>query len=153
DLFGSLAWTGKGHGTDKAVLLGLAGLAPETIDPDEAERIAAEIAVSHRLMLNGRHPIAFDPAQDMVFDRKAETPFHPNTMQFTAFDAAGGIVALERWCSIGGGFVVREGETAEATASHVPYPFASAAEMLAMAEAAGLTIPALVRANERALRG
>ncbi|HLY55486.1 MAG TPA: L-serine ammonia-lyase [Stellaceae bacterium] len=152
ELYGSLAWTGKGHGTDKAVLLGLSGLQPETTDPDAADRIVAEIAASRSLPLGGSRPIEFDPAADIVFDRKAETPFHPNTLQLAAFDAAGETVALERWCSVGGGFVVREGETVAEAALAVPYPFRSAAELLAMANEAGITIAELVRINEVALR-
>jgi L-serine dehydratase len=152
ELYGSLAWTGRGHGSDKAVLLGLSGLIPETIDPDDAERQVAELARSHVLNLAAARPIEFDPATDLVFDRTAETPFHPNTLQLAAFDAAGAALLVERWCSVGGGFIVREGETAEAEAASVPYPFADAAGLLVMAAGAGLTIAELVRANERALR-
>jgi L-serine dehydratase len=152
-LYGSLAWTGKGHGSDKAVMLGLAGLAPETIDPDLADRLVAELSATHRLLLGGEIPVVFDPAADIEFDRVSETPFHPNTLQLGALDAAGETLAIERWCSIGGGFVVREGETAAADEIAVPYPFRSAAELLAMANGAGLTIAGLVRANELALRG
>jgi len=154
DLLGSLAWTGKGHGTDGAVMLGLAGQLPETVDPDAAQRIVAEIRESKRLNLGGRRIIAFDPAQDIRFDTISETPRHPNTLRLAAFDAEGKILSDQRWCSVGGGFVVRE-EEAEETAigtAEVPYPFANGADLLRLGRETGLSIEELVCANERALR-
>ncbi|MCF3947675.1 L-serine ammonia-lyase [Acidiphilium sp. AL] len=154
DLFGSLAWTGKGHGTDKAVILGLAGEAPETVDPDQADRIVAEVATQGRFALAGRHDLAFAPASDIVFDRESPTPRHPNTLAFTAFDAAGAVLAAERWCSVGGGFVVREDAPADlgAITDPVPYPFANAVDLLRLGGDTGLSIAAIVRANEFSLR-
>lgn len=154
ELLGSLAWTGKGHATDKAAVLGLAGAEPETVDPDEAEALVAEVARTRRLRLGGVREIAFDPDRDIVFDTLAETPRHPNTLRLAAFDAAGAELRSERWCSIGGGFVVPEAEvgTAATEAASVPYPFRSAKELLARAASAGLGIAELVRANEEALR-
>ncbi len=154
DLFGSLAWTGKGHGTDKAVILGLAGEAPETVDPDQADRIVAEVAMQGRLALAGRHDIAFAPATDIGFDRESPTPRHPNTLAFIAFDAAGAVLAAERWCSVGGGFVVREDAPADlgAITDPVPYPFANAVDLLRLGRDTGLSIAEIVRANELALR-
>uniref|UniRef100_UPI00262C3323 serine dehydratase beta chain n=1 Tax=Acidocella sp. TaxID=50710 RepID=UPI00262C3323 len=94
-LFGSLAWTGKGHATDKAVILGLAGERPETVDPDHADALVAEIASQGALSLEGRK-IAFAPAKDIVFDRDTAPPRHPNTLAFEAFDASGACLATER---------------------------------------------------------
>src|SRR5271170_2819633 len=102
-LLGSLAFTGRGHATDKAVLLGLSGAEPDTVDPDEADRLLAEVDETHRLPLLGTHRITFDPTQDLVFDREGAAPRHPNTLAFLAFDADGQALAAERWCSIGGG--------------------------------------------------
>lgn len=154
ELFGSLAWTGKGHGTDKAAVLGLAGLEPETVDPDHAEQLVHEVAARGRLSLGGVRTIAFDPGTDIVFDGVAPTPRHPNTLGLRAFDATGAEIASERWCSVGGGFVVRE-STVEAMAEDagpVPHPFRTAKELLRIGAAAGLTIAEIVRANEEALR-
>ena len=152
-LYGSLAWTGKGHATDKAVVLGLAGELPETVDPDHADALVAEIAARGVLKLEGRD-IAFAPAEDIVFDRETAPPRHPNTLAFEAFDAAGALVAAERWCSVGGGFVTREDEPADlgAITTQVPYPFANAIDLLRIGQETGLTIAEIVRSNEAALR-
>ena len=154
DLLGSLAWTGKGHGTDGAVMLGLAGQHPESVDPDAAVRIVAEIREHKRLTLNGRRIIAFDPLEDIRFDTISETPRHPNTLRLIAFDAEGNALADQRWCSVGGGFVVREEEAEETAigASAVPYAFANGADLLRLGRETGLSIEELVFANERALR-
>ncbi len=151
-LYGSLAWTGKGHGTDKAVLLGLAGERPETVDPDQAEALVA--AAGRHLLLGGRHAIAFDQAADIVFDGTGETPAHPNTLAFAAFAADGRVIAEERWCSVGGGFVVPEAEVDAPTAAApaVPHPYRTAAGLLALCRAHGLPIAEIVRRNELSLR-
>jgi L-serine dehydratase len=153
-LLGSLAWTGKGHGTDKAVILGLAGEAPETVDPDQADAIAAAVTTACMLKLGGVHPIKFDPATDIVFDYETPTTRHPNTLEFSAHDAAGGSLAAERWCSVGGGFVIREDEKPDlgAITETVPYPFANAVDLLRLGEASGLSIATMMRANEFSLR-
>ncbi|KQT61758.1 MULTISPECIES: L-serine ammonia-lyase [unclassified Aureimonas] len=154
DLFGSLAWTGKGHGTDKAVMLGLAGEAPETVDPDRADALVESLSRDRRLPLGGGAAIGFDPAEDIVFDGLSETPRHPNTMALTAFDASGAVLHDERWCSVGGGFIVPEAAVGEASseARDVPYPFRSGRHLLAMAGTSGLSIAEMVFANECALR-
>jgi L-serine dehydratase len=154
ELFGSLAWTGKGHGTDKAVVLGLAGEIPETVDPDAAERIVAAVRSARRLALGGTVPIEFDAERDIVFDGLGETPRHPNTLRFTAADETGATIASERYCSVGGGFVVLEREAAEAPAEGVavPYPFRSGDDLLRLGRTSGLPIAAMVLANECALR-
>jgi L-serine ammonia-lyase (EC 4.3.1.17) len=153
-LFGSLAWTGKGHGTDKAVILGLAGEAPETIDPDQADAIAAGVTTSGILPLGGTHPIRFEPGRDIIFDYETPTPRHPNTLAFTAHGVDGTVIATERWCSVGGGFVVREDARADlgAVTETVPYPFANAVDLLRAGEASGLSIAAMMRENEFSLR-
>jgi L-serine dehydratase len=111
DLFGSLAWTGKGHGTDKAMILGLVGEQPDTADPDHAKRLVAEVGARSRLRLGGGPTIAFAPdGGDIVFDGIAETLRHPNTLGSTALAADGAVLAAERWCSVGVGLVAREDE-------------------------------------------
>jgi L-serine dehydratase len=153
-LLGSLAWTGHGHATDRAILLGLAGYAPDTVDPAEAGRLLAETTATHRLRLLGQHEIAFDPAQDLVIDRTGATPRHPNTVAFLALDAQGQAIAAERWCSIGGGFVAHEDEVGreEPALAPVPHPFRTGRDLLAEGERTGLSIPAMIRANEAAWR-
>jgi len=149
-LFGSLAWTGHGHGTDKAVMLGLSGLAPDTVDPDRADALVAEITKERVLRLAGQHAVPFDPARDIVFDRHTPTPRHPNTLELRAFGRDGALLRAARWCSVGGGFVVRE-DDADAVvqaAADVPHPFRSGRDLLRMARESGLSIPGVVRANE-----
>jgi L-serine dehydratase len=138
-LLGSLAFTGHGHATDKAVLLGFSGAEPDTVDPDEADRLIAQVGQTHSLLLLGAHKIAFDPARDLVFDREGAAPHHPNTLAFLALDADGQAVAAERWCSIGGGFVAREDA------------FRSGRDLLEIGARTGLSIAGIVRANEVAL--
>ena len=155
-LHGSLAFTGKGHGTDRAVILGLLGCEPATLDPDEAEAMEA------RLRETGRtEDFAFDPATDLAFDYGPALPGHANGLRFTALDAAGATVVERTYYSIGGGFVVDEDELAEAKKGDlgekrrelgVPYPFDDADEMLAMGDKSGLSIAQMKRANELVLR-
>jgi L-serine dehydratase len=153
-LYGSLAWTGKGHGTDKAVILGLAGEQPDSVDPDKADVTVGAAWQEKRLKLGGRLWLDFDPAADIVFDTLAATPRHPNTLQFDILDVEGAVAASERWCSVGGGFVVREAEVGSATpaGARVPHPFQSGDELLAIGRATGRKIAELVLENERALR-
>ena len=153
DLFGSLAWTGEGHGTASAVILGLAGELPDTVDPEAAAAILADAAERRTLKLAGGAPIGFDPATDIVFDRLSATPAHPNTLAFTASDAAGATLAHERWCSVGGGFVAREDAVGQPPPAGptLPHPFRSADELLEIGVRTGLTIAEIVFANECAL--
>jgi L-serine dehydratase len=152
-LLGSLAWTGAGHASDKAVLLGLAGEQPDSVEPDEADRLIEATRASGRLRLMRRHDIAFDMTRDLIFDRAGATPAHPNTLAFLALDAAGQAIAAERWCSVGGGFIAREADVGgdAADVGEVPYPFHSGRELLTMG-GDGLTIAEIVRANEESLR-
>ena len=156
-LHGSLAFTGKGHATDRAVILGLAGFVPATLDPDRAEATLAEIRQSGRVSPPGLPPLAFDPARDLVFDYGPPLPGHANGMVLRAYDGAGHLYMEETYYSVGGGFVATarelagtgQGATPEATGGY-PYPFASAAEMLAMGAASGQSIAAMKWANEAA---
>jgi L-serine dehydratase len=161
ELYGSLALTGSGHGTDRAVLLGLMGEAPDTVDPASVDGKIAAVRQTGSLMLGGRKGIAFQEKNDLRFHRDqmypdAGRPTHPNGMRFTAFDPSG-VAASEVYYSVGGGFVVSEAEwfasANETTESPrvVPYPFRSAAELLEIAATNGLTIAELVLANECAL--
>ncbi|WP_029605588.1 L-serine ammonia-lyase [Kozakia baliensis] len=152
-LYGSLAWTGIGHATDKAVILGLAGCAPDEIDPDDAERRADDIACAQSLPL-GKRTISFEPARDIVFDYETIPAHHPNTLAFEALDAQGIPLATARFCSIGGGFVVPEEAvgTLSAPSEAVPYDFHNATQLLDISRQTGLSIAQIVRANEAALR-
>jgi L-serine dehydratase len=152
-VFGSLAWTGKGHGTDKALVLGFGGHEPATVDPDKAGAIYAAVSASHRLPLPGGVTIPFDPCRDIRFDQVATFARHSNAMRFAAFDAAGQTLATEVWYSVGGGFVERDGDTPSASARTrpVPYPYDCASELLRLGRQNGLAIAAMVLANEAAL--
>jgi L-serine dehydratase len=155
-LFGSLGLTGHGHGTVKAVILGLQGEQPHLIDPIEAEeRFAASQAVGS-LRLGGEHAIPFDVERDVVLHLRERLPFHSNGMRFTVFDDTGAPFDGREYYSIGGGFVLDEDEAlAPATAAdevEVPYPFETGAELLAIARTTGLRISDIVLANELATR-
>ena len=156
-LRGSLAFTGKGHGTDRAVALGLAGQSPDFVDPDRIAVIVAALADEKTLAMNGHPEIGFDPATDLTFDYGPALPGHANGMIFRALDAEGRSLAERTFYSVGGGFVMSAEELSQAASDRggagegagVPYPFKTAAEMLSMGEASGLTI-AGDEASERA---
>ncbi|HEX8667540.1 MAG TPA: L-serine ammonia-lyase [Allosphingosinicella sp.] len=154
ELFGSLALTGKGHATDRAVLLGLSGKRPDTLDPDEADVVVARVRETGRLCLGGRREIGFDEARDLRFLQRERLPHHSNGMRFTARDAAGEALESAIYYSTGGGAVVDEAAIARNAppegAWDVPYNYRSADELLAIAEREGLTIADVARANERA---
>ncbi|MBY8828020.1 L-serine ammonia-lyase [Hephaestia mangrovi] len=149
-LHGSLALTGRGHATDTAVLLGLAGWEPETIDPDAVPAIVAGIRESGRLPLDGATEIAFDEARDLVLDPSFLAD-HPNGMVFEAVFADGDRLT-RRYASIGGGAIVEAGAPARQTNVSLRHDFASAAELLALGKDRSLTIAEIVRANEEAWR-
>lgn len=155
-LYASLALTGRGHATDRAVILGLAGFEPRTLDPDMADQVVAAVRASGRLTLLGAHEIAFDENRDLLWHGRTRLPQHPNGLKFGAFDAEGRTLAERTYFSIGGGFVRDEDEIAQNTAPEralpSPYPFDSGAELLERAEAAGLSIAGLMTANELVLR-
>jgi len=155
--YGSLALTGKGHATDKAVLLGLAGEVPDRIDPDAAEPRLAAIRDAGRLALMGRHAIDLDEARDIQFRQGETMTRHPNGMRFSACDAAGAVLLEEVYFSVGGGFVLSEAEAAlegEGDASNVrlAHPFHSAEELLGIGRDHDLSIAQIVEANEAAWR-
>lgn len=155
EMFGSLALTGMGHATDSAVLMGLCGEHPQTVDPLSIVPRCAEIRETQRLPMLARYEIAFDPAHDLVFHHNEFLPQHPNGLRFTAWDEHGQEIANRQAYSVGGGFVVFEGEQATSSDNETlppPYPFASAAELLNICETQGMTISQVVIANERTLR-
>jgi L-serine dehydratase len=155
-LYGSLALTGLGHCTDRAVLLGLEGNDPSGFDPAVMTPTLKRIRESSRLKLLGRHEIAFDEPMNLLFHRDQMLPGHSNGMRFTARDAQGASLLTEEMYSIGGGAVQREGEagptTGAGSAADPPLPFANGEELLAQCDQAGLTIDGLMRVNERAFR-
>jgi L-serine dehydratase len=155
-LHGSLAYTGIGHGTDRAVILGLTGLTPVTVDPDKTDAIIAEINAGKRISPPGHPSYRFDPATDLVMDRKTKLTGHANGMAFYAYDGAGRLLLKRIYYSVGGGFVMSEEELQRAKTAgsvttegkKVPYPFKRADEMLAMAKKSGLSIAEMKRVNE-----
>ena len=160
ELFGSLSATGIGHGTDTAVLLGLAGHEPDTIDPDQIVPTVAQIRSSQRLPLLGEHSIPWIDKEHMLLRRKS-LPRHPNGLCFRAFDAQGQEIAVREYYSIGGGFVVDEqgqrvtnpgAAAASGSQGHgqgLPYPYSTGAELLAQCRATGRTVAQLMTANEQ----
>ncbi len=155
-LHGSLAFTGKGHATDRAVILGLAGLVPETFDAEEAEELLVRIRASGRVAPPGLAELRFAPDSDLHFDYDTPLPGHANGMTLMATDRQGDVLLEETYYSIGGGFVLTAEELAAgedaAPQPKVPYPFRSAAMMLDMARDSGKSIAQMKRANEATLR-
>ncbi|MEH6787192.1 MAG: L-serine ammonia-lyase [Paracoccus sp. (in: a-proteobacteria)] len=158
-LHGSLAFTGKGHATDRATILGLAGFEPATMQAEAAEAALARNRETRTLTPPGLPEMAFDPERDLQFDYDKPLPGHANGMTLSARDAQGDVIFHRIYYSVGGGFVLTDEELARKgnedrsdAVSKVPFPFASAAEMLAMAEKSGISIAAMKRANELAFR-
>ena len=156
ELFGSLGATGHGHGSVKAIVLGLTGEHPETVDPAAAEPMVARVRETGRLALPGGREITFDPDSDIVLHRRKRLPFHSNAMLFAATDEQGERIAERTYYSIGGGFVLGEDETGapriEEDATPVPYPFDTGAELLGHAAKTGLPISGVMMANEKVRR-
>ncbi|HYQ98600.1 MAG TPA: L-serine ammonia-lyase [Casimicrobiaceae bacterium] len=153
ELYGSVACTGRDHGTDRAILSGLAGDAPEAIEPRALAARAARIRAEGQLTLNGRSRIAFDPAADVVFHVDKSFAHHANALHFSARDGRGETLATRLYVSAGDGELIAEDETPAARAAiRVPYPFASAPELLAQGQARGKKIADMARVNEQALR-
>ena len=156
EVFGSLALTGRGHGTDKAILMGLEGQQPNLIDPDLIPAALERIRSQKKVRLLGTREIAFDEKTDLAMNKRQKLPYHTNGMRFTAYDASGEVVATRDYYSVGGGFVVNQDEAAEdrivADTTPLPYPFNSGAELLAQCEQSGLTIAQLMFANEQVWR-
>ena len=157
-LHGSLAFTGKGHATDRATILGLAGFLPDSYEAEAAEAALAANRASLRLAPPGLPEMAFDPARDLVYDFGPALPGHANGMVLEALDAQGDVLLQEIYYSIGGGFVRSAAEMAAVddaalnAASPVPFAFRKAEEMLAMARASGLSIAQMKQRNERVFR-
>ena len=151
-LHGSLAWTGKGHATDRAVAWGLMGFDPATVDPDAAEAALEALRGAKVVDVPDLPPMRFDPEGDVTFDWGPALPGHANGLILRARDASGALVMEETYYSVGGGFVAtaRELDRPAASATDVPFPFATAAEMLGMAQRTGLSVAAMKRANEEA---
>ena len=151
-LYGSLAKTGKGHSTDIAIQLGLAGEDPVTFDPGNIDSAIAGIATRKQLVIRGEQPIGFDPAVDIVFLYSETLPYHPNAMTFMA-EWADGYQLAETWYSIGGGFVKKEGEEAAAGSSvQLPFPIDTNKDLLHWCRMTGLSISEVVMENEAAWR-
>jgi L-serine dehydratase len=152
ELFGSLGATGHGHGSVKAVVLGLSGEQPESVDPAAAEPLVARVRSSGTLLLLGRVPIAFDVDEDVIMHRRKRLEFHSNAMRFAALDAAGTELSARTYYSVGGGFVLGEDEAGRpaivADPTPVPYPFSSGAELLAITHRTGLPVSGVMLANE-----
>lgn len=153
-LYGSLALTGRGHCTDRAILLGLEGLSPDTIDPAGIEPILQRIRAGGRIRLLGRHEIAFDEPLNLLFHVDQVLPGHSNGMRFTAHDAALQVLAREEYYSVGGGFVVQAGAAASVGTARAepPYEFSSGAQLLEHGQRQGLEIHELMLARERTWR-
>ncbi len=160
-LYGSLGATGKGHGSDKAVLLGLAGYEPDTVDVDSIAALLDAIRSEQSVTLLGTHRVAFDEKADLVFHRRETLPFHANGMRFTAFDAAGAPLLEKIYYSVGGGFVVSDEVAHDGSKQKViapdttvlAHPFHSGAELLELTKQYGFSIAELMRRNERHWRG
>ncbi len=155
ELYGSLALTGKGHGTDRAILLGLEGETPEGIDPDTIAGRLEAIRTTGEVRLLGERPIPFAEKEDLLFQR-TRLPFHSNGMRFTAFGPEDRVLHTGEYYSIGGGFVT-EGEPADAAVvagngSPMPHVFASAEDLLGIHDRTGLTFAQIMLENETALR-
>ncbi|MCO5977866.1 L-serine ammonia-lyase [Ideonella oryzae] len=156
-LYGSLGATGKGHGSDKAVLLGLAGLEPDTVDVDQVPALLLDWRTRQELPLLGEQPLHFVEAEDLQFLKRETLPFHANGMRLTAFDAAGAELCSRVYYSVGGGFVVSDEVAADGSrqkviapdATVLPLPFTTGAQLLAQCRAQGLSIAQVMRANER----
>ncbi len=156
ELFGSLGATGHGHGSDKAVLLGLAGEDPESVDTNLVEPRVAEIRAAGRLPLAGVHEVDFDTDRDLVMHRRRALPFHPNGMIFSAYDVDGAELVARTYYSVGGGFVVDEGaagaDRIKPDDTPVAYPFRTGVELLTLARDEGLRISDIMLANELSWR-
>ena len=149
-LFGSLGATGRGHGSDKAVILGFMGETPESVDTLTADRAVDEATEARKLLLAGRRMVSFNRAKDVVLHLRQSLPAHPNGMRFQAFDGQGNILAERVYYSVGGGFVVDEDAVGKEQPDTVqlPYPFSNAEELLAHCARDGLSISELMLANE-----
>jgi len=156
-LYGSLGATGKGHGSDKAIWLGLAGHEPDTVDVDAVPALLAAMREARAIALGGDHRVAFDERRDLRFHRRESLPVHTNGLRFQAWDAEGGLLQQRDYYSVGGGFVVSDevaadGERLKAIApdtTALPHPFHDGASLLAQCDTLGCSVATLMRRNER----
>lgn len=153
-LYGSLALTGLGHGTDRALIAGLSGERPETINPDALEPLVQGVRQQKKLKLLGLHEVAFDPTQDFKWLRTQNLPQHPNAMRFEAFEAGNKILSSRTFYSLGGGFLAEEGVAPNLSTQgqEIPYPFKTAAELLSIGERHQMAISEIMLANEKTFR-
>src|SRR5574341_275520 len=157
ELYGSLGATGKGHGSDKAVLLGLAGLEPDTVDIDAIPPLLESMRQQRRLALLGQHEVSFNEAEDLLFLRRQTLPFHANGMRLTAYDSAGTPLESRVYYSVGGGFVVSDEVAADGGRQRavapdttvLPYPFTTGAGLLELTRRECCSIAQIMRRNER----
>ena len=156
ELYGSLAATGRGHGTDKAVICGLEGNWPDRIDPDAIPPLLERVRRDQRIRLHGAHEIRFDEKTDLVWNKRQKLPYHVNGMRYTAFDAAGDVIVTRDYYSVGGGFVVNADEAAAdrivADTTPLPHPFHSGDELMALCEQHDTSIAQLMLENEKVWR-
>lgn len=156
ELFGSLGHTGRGHGTDRAVLLGLEGQVPDQVDPDYVVERMTALESSATLNVGGVQAVPLNLKKDLVFHKRQSLPYHPNGMRFLAFDAEGHELLRKEYYSVGGGFVINTDEAASdrivADTSQVRYPFSSCDELISICEAEGLRIADVMLANEQTWR-
>jgi L-serine dehydratase len=159
-LYGSLGATGKGHGTDTAVMLGLEGAMPDTIEPESIDARIQQIRADAHLMIDGQHRVSFNERSDLLFLRRETLPFHSNGVRFSAFAADGSLLEERRYFSVGGGFVASQ-EEADASADHprlvvdatvLQHPFSSGDRLLEITTETGLSIAEVMRRNEHAWR-
>ena len=152
ELYGSLGATGKGHGTDKAVLLGWEGEEPDQVDPGAVDGKLARIRAQKTICLLGGHPVHFSEADDLVFLRRQTLPFHSNGMRCMAYGAGGDVLLEKTYFSVGGGFIVSKDAIGNPTLlpdpSQLPYAFTTGAELLKLCQVHGLTVAQLMWANE-----
>jgi L-serine dehydratase len=152
ELFGSLGATGFGHGSDKAVVLGLQGQDPETVDTDTADAQVRDAVAARKLALAGEHSVSFDWDADVILHRRKALPAHPNGMTFFAYDDAGDLLRERTYYSVGGGFVVDEdaagADRIVEDSTVLPYPFTTGAQLLAHCRTEGLSIAQVMLANE-----
>ncbi len=158
ELFGSLALTGLGHRTDRAVIAGLCGEHPRTVEPETIDPLYEQVEQSQQLPWLGRHTVQFDVSTDLVFNRTTFLPQHPNGMRCSAFDSHGSEVLSREYFSVGGGFVVEAEQLManrdeQVQLENVPLPFASAEELLAICQRESLSIAEVVHRNELSFRG
>jgi L-serine dehydratase len=152
ELFGSLAMTGKGHGTDRAVIVGLEGETPEDVEPQKLVKRVAAIRAAHRLTLLGQQEVEFTEKEDLLFNRRKLLPLHSNGMIFSAYDSLGTLLDERTYYSVGGGFVVNQEIAGQdrlvSDQTVLPYPFKSGADLLRLTEETGKAIWELMLANE-----